>query len=95
MKPVTEDQVQMLLSGLGKREKAALLALDRETKAASTASGRMTANVFRIKSSLRNVVPNGETDVVDIGARRRQQRRRITSKGFFFYAPEPRVSGSP
>ena len=91
MKPVTEDQVQSLLQGLEKREKEALKALDRDAKTTRTATGRMTANVFRLRSTPRQSGPVHEAAVVDFDDKRAERRQRITSKGFFFYATETRA----
>lgn len=93
MKPVTEDQVQMLLDGLEKREKEALKTLDRATSLAGAAEGRLTANVFRLRSKPRLVAGEAQGDVVDIASRRIERRRRMTSKGFFLYTNGPRALG--
>ena len=91
MKPVTEDQVQTLLDGLEMREKAALRKLERKTAASKAVGERMTAKIFRLKSTPRITEGGGASEVVDIAAKRRERRERISSKGFFFYSVAPRA----
>ena len=90
MTPVTEDQVQSLLDGLERREKAALRALAASTDAMPAAGGRMTARVLRFAratSQARTVTEAPEaTEPVALAAERVKRQRRRTSKGFFLYS---------
>ena len=95
MKPVTEDQVQALLSGLEQREKEALRLLANKTSEAKTASGRLTAKVLPLgkrSADKSSPLPN---DVVELAEKRNDRRHRVRSKGFFYYAAEPRAIPSP
>ena len=94
MKPVTEDQVQKLLSGLEAREKEALRVLSEKTGETKEPAGRMTARVFGFRSS--SVSPSAAevADVVDMLPRRADRLRRATSAGVFLYSAVTRSTSS-
>ena len=91
MKPVTEDQVQALLSGLEKREKEALRVLTQKAADMTDEPGQMTAKILRIREQMRRTTSASGGEVVEMDEKRRQRHRRISSKGFFYYATEPRA----
>ena len=88
MKPVTEDQVQNLLQGLEEREKESLKALATETDALTRSGGSMTARVLSFAGM--RAEPAHESagcgGVVPLSAYRAAARRRLTSRGMFFYS---------
>ena len=88
MKPVTEDQVQNLLQGLEEREKESLKALATETDTLSKSGGSMTARVLSFAGMRAEPAHEavGGQDVVPLSSYRAAARRRLTSRGMFFYS---------
>lgn len=91
MTPVTEDQVQALLSGLEKREKEALRALTEKASDMTQEPGRMTAKILKLRVQAEASSPQEDGSVVALARARKERRRRVTSKGFFYYTSEPRA----
>ena len=86
MKPVTEDQVQKLMDGLERREKAAMNRLEQKTAEIARAHGRLTARVLSLPTPSQRPKASSSGDVVEIKAERRARRRLVSSKGFYFYS---------
>ncbi|MXQ09391.1 hypothetical protein GQ651_16210 [Alphaproteobacteria bacterium GH1-50] len=90
MTPVTEDQVQSLMDGLERREKAALRALAASTETMPAAGGRMTARVLGFARAATQPQTSraitGPSEPVTLAAERAKRQRRRTSKGFFLYS---------
>ena len=86
-----EDQVQALLSGLEKREKEALRALTEKASDMTQEPGRMTAKILKLRVQAEASSPQEDGRVVALARARKERRRRVTSKGFFYYTSEPRA----
>lgn len=94
MKPVTEDQVQKLMDGLERREKAAMGRLERKTAEIAQARGRFTARVLSLPTSNRSAKASHSGDVIEMKAERNARRRLVSSKGFYFYSSKEQAARS-